>query len=191
MAALMKTPYTLPSVFPSSASAGTVSFWYVGRSRTSSSATSLPAWAYSAICPGPGSPARSGSTPEATPVVRTVLMSRVPVYLTFAPVRCSHGSTIFRNAVCSSPPQVPMTVTSLPLRLVSSPPSELLQPVAASATATSGISKRFNACSFPLTRPVASCGARMRRDGHRVRGQQGPRRRLAPADISTAVEMRM
>ncbi len=41
-----------------------------------------------AIWPGPGRPARSGRTPDATPVVRTVLRSRVPVYFTFAPVCC-------------------------------------------------------------------------------------------------------
>ena len=52
-------------------------------------------------------------------MVSTVLMSRVPVYFTFAPVCCSQGSTILRNAVCSSPPQVPITLTVLPLRSVS------------------------------------------------------------------------
>ena len=41
-------------------------------------------------------------------------MSRVPVYLTLLPVWVSHGSTIARKAFCSSPPQVPITVTDLP-----------------------------------------------------------------------------
>ena len=52
--------------------------------------------------------------PEATPVVRTVLMSRVPVYLTSTPVAASNGATIARNESCSEPPHVPMTVTTPP-----------------------------------------------------------------------------
>src|SRR5262249_27413084 len=99
---------------------------------------------YSAICPGPGNPARSGSTPDATPVVNTVLISRVPVYFTFAPVCCSHGATMLKNAFCSSPPQVPITVTVLPLRLFSSPPElpPLEQPAAASRTTVNGANLR-------------------------------------------------
>src|SRR5947208_3106968 len=52
--------------------------------------------------------------PDATPVVRIALMSRVPVYATLIPVFSSNGLTIARNDSCSEPPQVPMTVT-LPL----------------------------------------------------------------------------
>ena len=43
------------------------------------------------------------------------------MYFTFAPVCCSHGATIARNAFCSSPPHVPMTVTDWPVR---SPPAD-------------------------------------------------------------------
>ena len=57
----------------------------------------------------------SGRTPEATPVVRTALRSRVPVYLTVAPFLASQGATIALKAFSSSPPQVPMTVTLLPV----------------------------------------------------------------------------
>ena len=53
--------------------------------------------------------------PEATPVVRTALMSRVPVYLTLAPVWASQGATIARNESCSAPVHVPMTETSPPI----------------------------------------------------------------------------
>ena len=49
-------------------------------------------------------------------MVSTVLRSRVPVYFTRAPVCSSHGLTMARNASCSLPPQVPMTVTSWPVR---------------------------------------------------------------------------
>src|SRR5215510_11848877 len=113
-------------------------------SSTLSSGCSAPSAAYSAICPGPGNPARSGNTPEATPVVNTVLISRVPVYFTFAPVCCSHGATIFKNAACSSPPHVPITVTVLPLRLFSSPPPPppLEQPAAASRRTVIGANLR-------------------------------------------------
>src|SRR5215467_1401731 len=115
-------------------------------SSTSSRGLSEPLAAYSAICPGPGSPARSGSTPEATPVVRTVLMSRVPVYFTLAPVCCSHGATICRKAFCSSPPHVPMTLTVLPWRslLLDDDPPPLEQAVAASVTTASGTSPRIH-----------------------------------------------
>ena len=53
--------------------------------------------------------------PEATPVVRTALMSRVPVYLTLTPVDCSNGATIAMNESCSEPVHVPMTETSPPI----------------------------------------------------------------------------
>jgi hypothetical protein len=52
--------------------------------------------------------------PEATPVDRTVLMSRVPVYWTSMPVAASNGATIARNDSCSEPPHVPITVTVPP-----------------------------------------------------------------------------
>src|SRR5664279_5960700 len=68
------------------------------------------------IWPGPGRPARSGRTPDATPVVRTVFRSRVPVYFTVAPVWVSQGLTMAMKASCSAAPQVPMTVTDLPAR---------------------------------------------------------------------------
>src|SRR5664280_731891 len=68
------------------------------------------------IWPGPGRPARSGRTPDATPVVRTVFRSRVPVYFTVAPVWVSQGLTMAMKASCSAAPQVPMTVTDWPAR---------------------------------------------------------------------------
>src|SRR5690606_2354184 len=103
-----------------------------------------PASAYSAIWPGPGRPARSGRTPEATPVVRTVLMSRVPVYLTVAPVCSSHGLTISRKASCSLPPHVPITVTVAPRMSSLSPPPPPSPPqaVATRARAANGTSRR-------------------------------------------------
>src|SRR5690349_14438665 len=111
----MNTPTVLPSTMPRSTSAFAVSSLYLAMSSTSSSGLSAPACAYCAIWPGPGRPARSGRTPEATPVVRIWLMSRVPVYLTLLPVCCSQGATIARKFFCSSPPHVPMTLTVLPL----------------------------------------------------------------------------
>src|SRR5262245_46069361 len=84
-------------------------------------------------------------------------MSRVPVYFTFAPVCCSHGWTIFRKAVCSSPPQVPITVTVLPLRSVSFPDELLLeQPAAAIQTTVNGTSRRSHGfMSTPFALPAS------------------------------------
>src|SRR4029079_603828 len=79
---------------------------------------SAPAWAYCFIWPGPGRPARSGRTPDATPVVRIWLMSRVPVYLTVLPVSFSQGATMALKFFSSSPPHVPITLTGLPLPLL-------------------------------------------------------------------------
>src|SRR5262245_32273089 len=122
-------------------------------SRMPSRGLSAPAAAKSAIWPGPGRPARSGSTPEATPVVRTALRSRVPVYLTVLPVSCSHGATICLKAASSSPPQVPITVTLPPV-----PPEPLgleqaaTTSIAAPMTAAARRQDNFRCCiqiSFP------------------------------------------
>src|SRR5690242_1655140 len=83
-AVLMNTPTCLPLTLPSSTNGAAVSEVYVGTSMTLPRSTRLSA--HVTIWPGPGRPARSGRTPDATPVVRTVLRSRVPVYLTEAPV---------------------------------------------------------------------------------------------------------
>src|SRR5664279_2807765 len=111
---LMKTPTILPLTVPRSTSGAAVSDLYVLTSRTVLRSVRL--LAHSFIWPGPGRPARSGRTPDATPVVRTVLRSRVPVYFTVAPVWVSHGLTMAMKASCSVPPQVPMTVTDWPAR---------------------------------------------------------------------------
>src|SRR6478736_2903532 len=89
-------------------------------SMTSFRGLRAPAWTYSAIWPGPGRPARSGSRPDWMPVDRMLLMSRVPVYWTLAPVWSSHGFTIAMNDSCSVPVHVPMTETEPP----SSPPAD-------------------------------------------------------------------
>src|SRR5215208_2775346 len=77
---------------------------------------SLPARASSAICPGPGRPARSGGLPPWTRVVRMALRSRVPSYSTVTPVCSSNGLTIARKLSCSLPPQVASTETRPPIR---------------------------------------------------------------------------
>src|SRR5664279_2931938 len=114
MAVLMNTPIILPLTVPRSTSGAAVSDLYVLTSRTVLRSVRL--LAHSFIWPGPGRPARSGRTPDATPVVRTVLRSRVPVYFTVAPVWVSHGLTMAMKASCSVPPQVPITVTDWPAR---------------------------------------------------------------------------
>src|SRR5258705_9114879 len=100
-------------------------------------------------------------------------MSRVPVYFTVAPVCCCHGSTIFRNAACSSPPHVPITVTVLPLRLLSSvdePPDE--QAVAASVMTVNGTNVR----SHGLMGTPPCCSVPSRHQARR--GAPPPGRRL-------------
>src|SRR4029079_16138897 len=92
---------------------------------TSSSGLSAPALANWIISPGPGRPARSGSVPEATAVVRYAPRPREPVYLTLLPVRSSHGLTMARNESCSEPPHEPTTVTSWPPATVEAPGPEL------------------------------------------------------------------
>src|SRR4029450_450942 len=114
----MNTPTVFPSTVPRSTSAFAVSSLYLAMSSTSSSGLSAPAWAYCFIWPGPGRPARSGRTPDATPVVRIWLMSRVPVYLTVLPVSFSQGPTMALKFFSSTPPHVPMTLTVLALPLL-------------------------------------------------------------------------
>src|SRR5262249_8334986 len=126
-------------------------------------------------------PATSGRTPEATPVVSTVLMSRVPVYFTLAPVCCSQGATIFRNAACSSPPQVPITVTVLPLRSPLSLDVSLLvvQADAASTTTASGTTPRSH---LFMRTPLGSVVTSQRRRAPGA-GTESPGRRGFPARV--------
>src|SRR6185503_4489818 len=123
-------------------------------SMTSFRGLRAPAWTYSAIWPGPGRPARSGSRPDWMPVVRMLLMSRVPVYSTLAPVWSSHGFTIAMNDSCSAPVHVPMTETEPPR----APPDAagLSPPLALAAGALAGVDAAGLALEPPLEHATTS-----------------------------------
>src|SRR5579859_7718407 len=114
-AALMKMPTSLPLTVPRLIQSCAYSVLSAFMSTALDRSSTLPALASSAIWPGPGRPARSGGLPPWVRVVRTAFRSRVPSYWTWTPVASWNGLTMAMKLSCSSPVQVPSTVTVPPI----------------------------------------------------------------------------
>ena len=90
------------------------------------------------------------------PVERMLLMSRVPVYWTLAPVWSSHGFTIAMKDSCSVPVHVPMTETEPPSWAPPDADAAALSPAPALAGgALAGVDASGLALELPLEQATA------------------------------------